>query len=79
MPINSSQQEKLKAWLDSKGVRPQCGACGSNDWAPGDIVAAPRYSSQGLAIGGPTVPMVQLVCSNCAHLMLFAAVPIGIL
>lgn len=78
MPISQEQANKLQSWLDTKGVRPSCPACGTNNWAPGDVIAAPVFAEGGFRIGGPTVPMVQLICANCAYVRLFAAVPIGL-
>jgi hypothetical protein len=78
MPMTQQQANKLTQWLQSKGVRGACSACGKNNWAPGGIVSAPEFTGHAIAIGGPSVPMAQLVCGNCGHVMLFAAVPIGL-
>ena len=56
---------KIRSWMRSKNVNPRCPACGGTSWAPDDIVSAPVYSLGGIAIGGPTYPMVQLVCHPC--------------
>ena len=78
MSLNSEQLGKLQSWLNAKGVAPNCPACGQNKWTVGDVISAPVFSGGGLNIGGPTVPMVQVICGNCAYVRLFAAVPIGI-
>lgn len=78
MPIDQEQLGKLQAWVNSKGVNPACPACGHRQWTVGDIIAAPVFAEGGFNIGGPTVPMVQVICNNCAYVRLFAAVPAGL-
>ena len=78
MPLSQDQVNRAQSWLNAKGVRAECHACGRNNWAVGDIVAAPTYSAGGIAIGGPSVPMLQVICANCAYVRLFAAVPVGL-
>lgn len=79
MPLSAAQQQKMTAWVQTKGANAVCGACGQNNWSAGDVVAAPVMEASGnINIGGPSVPMAQLICNNCAYVMLFAAVPIGL-
>jgi predicted RNA-binding Zn-ribbon protein involved in translation (DUF1610 family) len=79
MPLDPTQQQKLTGWMAQKGVRPECPACGAAaGWAPGDIVAEMQIKPSGLHIGEPVTPLVQVVCNNCGHVMLFAAEPIGL-
>jgi len=71
------QIAKINAWLQEHDVRAVCPACGTNNWSTGQIIQSPVFTpGKGLAIGGPGVPMIQLVCGHCAYIMLFAAVPI---
>jgi len=74
MTLDSQQAQKLQDWVRSKGVSPPCPVCGAINWIPGDVIAAPVMTSEGLQRGGAVVPMVQLVCGNCAYVLLFAAV-----
>jgi predicted nucleic-acid-binding Zn-ribbon protein len=78
MPISENQLRKLNSWLKSKNVSMICPSCGHNEWSAADVVVAPVFAA-GMVIGGPTVPMVQLICKNCAYVKLYAAVPIGLL
>jgi hypothetical protein len=74
MPLSQEQMKQLDHWMSQHGVNPACQACGGHNWMPGEIIASPLYShGSGLTIGGPFVPMVQLVCRDCNHIMLFAA------
>lgn len=79
MPLDAAQLQKVQNWMASKGVRGQCPYCGgSSGSSAGEIIAAPTHVGGGIAIGGPTVPMLQIVCNNCGHVSHFAAVPMGL-
>lgn len=80
MPLNDQQTQQVSQWLNSKKSYDfACPVCNSKNFSVGDIVMAPSFSGGGMAIGGPGVPMVQVICKNCAHVLLFAAVPIGLM
>lgn len=73
MPLSQEQAHKLQQWLDSRGVSRNCPMCSSNQWETGEIVSGTSVGDTGSA-----VPMVQVVCGNCGYVMLFAAMPIGL-
>ena len=74
------QQQKVQSWLQDKNVSGTCSVCKTQtNWSIGEIVASPTLSGKGMSLGGPTVPMVQVVCGNCGYVMHFGAVPMGIL
>ena len=77
--MTGAQKTKFMSWLQSRDVRPECIACGASEWEPGEIISGAVHTPGALTIGGPTVPMAQLVCRHCAAVLLFAAVPIGLL
>ena len=56
----------------------QCPMCGSSAWSFGDIVNNLVYQGPSLVIGGPTIPMLLVVCRACSYTVQFAAVPIGL-
>lgn len=78
MPLNESQKQKLRSWLRSKGVRPTCTSCGAQDWGAGEIISAAILDNEGNKVQDLHVPMVQLVCTNCSYVMVYAALPIGL-
>ena len=78
MPLSSEQQQKVQAWLNSKGIKVACPCCGHNNWSLGEIISSPIMTQGGMQIGGPSVPAVQVVCNNCAYINHFAAVPMGL-
>lgn len=48
-------------------------------WEAGDIVAPPATpEGGGTVIGGPSFPLVQIICPNCAYVMHFASPRVGL-
>jgi len=78
MALTEPQLQKVRDWMQSKQVSGICPSCSQSNWTAADIVSAPVITTKGITMGGPTVPMVQVICSNCAHVRLFAAVPMGL-
>jgi predicted nucleic-acid-binding Zn-ribbon protein len=73
MPLSYEQVHKLEQWWDSTGVNRNCPMCGSGQWETGEIVSGADVSNQ-----GNVLPMAQVICGNCRYVMLFAAMPIGL-
>ncbi len=58
MHLNSDQRKRVEQWLKERRVR-QCPTCGLDDFYIGEVTPAPT--------------MVQVICGNCAHVLLFDA------
>lgn len=78
MLLNSRQKEKVLNWFATKHLNTNCPCCGSDKWSVGDIIGATVHTSKGISLGGESIPMLQIVCSTCAYVNLFAAVPMGL-
>jgi len=79
MPLDQAKVQKVDNWIHGKGGAIQCPICDHHHWLTGDIVAPPALRDDGRdAPAGEPVPMVQVVCGNCAYVMLFAAAAIGL-
>lgn len=78
LPLSASQKQKLRDWMKSKGIRSACASCGESDWGAGELISSPVLTPDGTQAADLHVPMVQLVCINCSHVMVYAAVPIGL-
>ena len=74
MALTHGQVNKLEEWWESKGVECKCPRCASGQWETGEIVSGTSVEGS-----GNVLPMAQLVCQNCAYVMHFAAMPIGLL
>lgn len=77
MSLHESKKQQLLNWLQAKGVRDDCPACGATGRHPGDIVAPPTTpDGGGTVVGGPNFPLVQVICQNCGYVMHFATTSI---
>ena len=80
MPLAEWQLKKLENWLSTRHLWPRhCPVCRRGKWYAGDIILAPGSTGNGFSLAGPSVPMVQMVCDHCAYVLLFAAVPMGLI
>jgi hypothetical protein len=79
MPIDAQQQAQARAWLETKSALGKCPACGKKQaWSFLDIIEAPVVKG-GITNGRHGgVPMLQVACTNCAFIQLFAAAPMGL-
>ena len=79
MPLSEEQIGKVKAWFAAHGVRGDCPQCGHREHSTADLISAPNFTPGSMIIGGPTVPMLPVICNNCGHVRLFAAVLMGLM
>ena len=55
-----------------------CPVCQGKSFAIESIAIAPMLEGGGIALGGG-VPVLLVVCGTCAHVLSFAAKPLGLL
>ncbi len=72
MPLSHEQAHKPQQWM-APGAQRNCPMCGSGEWETGEIVSGTSVDDS-----GNVLPMAQLVCGNCGYVMMFAAMPIGL-
>jgi hypothetical protein len=74
MPMGSIQQDKFQAWLKARVPNhpATCPMCGQRKWELGELIDVN-------GISGIRVPMAQLVCAQCGHLLLFDARKAGLI
>ena len=79
MALTDRQKQTIQNSLQGK-IRGGCPLCGQMNWTLGDeLVSANTTSIQGgMAIGGPFIPMVQMVCQNCGFVSHHAVGALGI-
>jgi predicted nucleic-acid-binding Zn-ribbon protein len=78
MPLTPAEIQKIENWVTSKKLNPTCPSCGEKTWTPLDIISANTVTAKGTTIGAKSIPMVQIACSNCGFIKLYAAVPMGL-
>jgi hypothetical protein len=80
--MESSQidTKALIANLAAKWQGRVCQMCGIGNWAVQDKAYELReFHSGGLVVGGPVLPVVPVVCSNCGNTILVSAIVGGAL
>src|SRR5205823_6850676 len=79
MALTDRQRNTIVAALRSKAPN-ACPMCSSRNWTLGDeLVGTMSASLQGgMAIGGPYIPMVQVVCNGCGFVAHYAVGVLGI-
>lgn len=79
MTLTESQKGTILASLQAK-IKGACPLCSHSNWTLGDNVVAATTTSLGggMVIGGPFVPMVQLICTNCGFVAHHAIGALGI-
>lgn len=67
--------------LIEKGVRPECEACGQNNWSVVDQPVGVMIVnlSGAFQIPPPHIPSVALICNNCGNVRIFALGVLGLL
>jgi len=80
MSLTERQKQTIQQSLSAKKVRASCPMCNAQQWQLWDdmVAATPTQPGGGMAIGGPHVPMIQLVCTNCGFVSHHAAAVLGI-
>ena len=78
MPLSEQDVSKVNAWFQMHGVRPECPQCASlNQSLESHLSLVPSYSPR-TGRRGAGVPILSVICNDCAHISLFAAVPMGL-
>ena len=79
MSLTARQRTGIAESLRTK-IRPNCPMCTRTAWTLGDeFVAASATSLQGgIAIGGPFIPMIQMVCNHCGFVSHHAVGAVGV-
>ena len=63
MRLDLEQRNRVEHWLKARRVR-ACPTCGLSDFYVGQLTPEPV--------------MVQVICQNCAHVLLFEAQALGV-
>ena len=79
MSMTDRQKQTIKDALQKKGFG-ACPMCKQSNWQVGDdLVHSPVTTLGGpMSLGGPHIPMVQIVCTNCGFVAHHAAGVLGI-
>lgn len=71
--------QKLINHLRQKWSSRPCPMCGGGPWSVQDSTYQLMEFQEGsLAIGGPIVPVIPVICGNCGHTVLVNAIVSGV-
>jgi hypothetical protein len=78
--LTPEDHQKIKLWWNLHWKGPVvCPVCKQSNWQTGDyMVHATRFSADPPG-AAPTIPLITINCTTCAHVLTFGAVQIGIL
>lgn len=79
MGMTDRQKQTIQQSLQGKGFG-ACPMCRQGGWQVGDeLVHAPTTSlGGGMSLGGPHIPMAQIICTNCGFVSHHAVGALGI-
>jgi hypothetical protein len=78
--LTPEDHQKIKDWWGLHWKGPLvCPVCQESNWQTGDYVVYAARFSDDLPGEAPTIPLITISCTTCAHVLMFGAVPIGIL
>lgn len=78
MSLRDHEITRIGEWLERKGVKGSCPACGGRDWGLTDIIGLPVLDDAAKAAGDEYVPAAAAVCGNCGFIMPFSARMMGL-
>jgi hypothetical protein len=79
MRLDDQLKQKLDASLGRTLPEHGCPFCRSSELRIADrIFYMADYDAKGMVLGGPTIPVVAVICLTCGHTMLFNAVVLGL-
>ena len=80
--LSLQEKERIVVLLQGRGVPKQCPMCKKSTWSIADgYFSTPIHRSvhSGVVLGGPTIPSIALVCTNCGFISCHAAGVLGLL
>ena len=76
MALTDKQLDLLNKHFEEKKIVVKCTLCQSMDLSTGEMCISPILQGKNINLGGPIVPMIQLICNNCGNIMHLAALPV---
>ncbi|MEI6135493.1 MAG: hypothetical protein WCP72_11005 [Desulfomonile sp.] len=79
--ISDGEKQKIVAALEQRDAKKPCPRCGNQNFSLlGGYFNQPIQTQlSGLVIGGPSVPSVVVICSNCGFMAQHALGALGLL
>jgi predicted nucleic-acid-binding Zn-ribbon protein len=78
MPFTPEQFHKIVEALQGR-FKEECPSCAHKNFTVQDgLVMLGVQQQLGIVIGGPTLPCIPVVCTNCGFTLLFNAIVLGL-
>ncbi|MBS0209395.1 MAG: hypothetical protein JSS27_10600 [Planctomycetes bacterium] len=71
MKLTPEQQSSFEAWLRQKIEHASCTLCQANRWKIGGLVGTHTIDAIDDQIDKEQSAMLQLICKNCGHVLMF--------
>lgn len=71
------QRDAAGRWLREKWPNPQCPMCFARNWHVAPTAELRDFTGGDLVLGGPIIPVVPVVCTNCGNTVLVNALIAG--
>lgn len=80
-PMTQAEKDNIVQVLNSKKAVLPCPRCGQNKFtlADGYLNSPLQQNLNGITIGGPSIPSVAVVCTNCGYISQHALGVLGLL
>ena len=82
IPISEADKKLIVDKLSEKGVRAPCPMCGNKNFILADGYFTNTIQSNpkaGFILGGPSIPTIAIICSNCGFTSQHALGALGLL
>ena len=81
MPLNSSQLDYIRQWIESRSPILNCPGCGGREWAIQNELAFTLMvePADGQINHNKGYPMVAVTCKNCGNTVFYNAIQMGIM
>ena len=77
MSLTHQETHHFRNWLEESKVK-SCTACGSSDWEVGEILTSEVMGQRSIDLSKASQLMMQRICVDCGHVMLFDARRVGL-
>jgi hypothetical protein len=76
--LDALEREKAERWLQEKWPISACPFHGPTVWQIGNLVQTIPYSGGDFNLGGPTYPLLSVICMTCGYTVFVNAVIAGV-
>jgi predicted nucleic-acid-binding Zn-ribbon protein len=76
--LTPEEKKRAAAWV-ARHAKHGCPVCGNTKWNLGQEFVEIHQHTGNVFRGGNVYPLVMLLCSNCAYVLLFHAITTGVM